>query len=299
MSRFVQWLKRSSPRGASADTAGRPRLRAEEPLSYAIRKRIPRLLFTLKAPLDGTGAEIDAFRRNHQLGLHETLERVRSERLSLARFGDGEFILAQHADAGIGFQRGSPELQAELSAILRRDGLEGVPVLLAIPTLSKENSYWRHYWAKYWRWVKPLLDLSYVYGNMSVSREGIFKADPERAVAAWRAVWEGRDVCYVIGKGSRFEPLDALFGGVASHRTIYSTPKHAYEDLPRLIEEIVANVPRETLILIALGPTATVLAVRLARLGYWALDLGHITSAYRTVVQGAPMPEKTPFVAAD
>ena len=263
----------------------------------AFRKRVPRMVFALKAYFDGTQAEIDAFMRDHQVGLFETLERVRRDRLSLARFGDGELGLAESAEAGIGFQRGSPALQAELRAILRGEGYEGVPVLVCIPGITV--SYYRQYWAKYWRLLKPLLNPSYVYGNTSVSREGLFRLDPESARLAWRTLWDGRDVCYVVGKNSRFEAMDEFFDGVASHRTIYSLPKHAYDDVPRLVDEIVASVPRETLILLSLGPAATVLAARLARLGYWALDLGHITSVYRTVVEGAPRAEKTPFVAAD
>ena len=60
-------------------------------------------------------------------------------------------------------------------------------------------------------------------------------------------------------------------------------------DILRLPE--IRNVP-----VLALGPAATVLAARLTRLGYWALDIGHISQAYQTVVHGAPRAETTPFV---
>src|SRR5690606_25697971 len=175
---------------------------------------------------DGTYAEIRAFMRDHQLGLLETLERVRRDRLSLARFGDGELALAHRADAAIAFHRGSPELQAELRAILRGEGYEGVPLLTCIPGMTVP--YYRQYWAKYWRRVKPMLDLSRVYGNTSVSREGLFRLDAEAGCAAWRSIWDGRDVCYVVGRNSRFDAIDDLFDGVASHRTIYSLPRNAY-----------------------------------------------------------------------
>ncbi len=261
----------------------------------AFRKRVPRVVFSLLARLDGTHAEIEAFMRDHQLGLLETLERVRRDRLSLARFGDGELLLAERPDAAIAFQRGSPELQAELRQILRGEGYEGVPLLTCIPGVSVP--YYRLYWAKYWRQMRPLLDSAGLYGNTSVSREGLFRLDAAAGVRAWRSIWQGRDVCFVIGKGSRFDPIDVLFDGIASQRTIHSLPRDAYDDLPRLIAEIEDTVPRDTLILASLGPAATVLAARLARRGYWAIDLGHITSAWRTVVEGAPRAEKTPLVA--
>jgi hypothetical protein len=116
---------------------------------------------------------------------------------------------------------------------------------------------------------------------------------------AWRSIWDGCDVCYVIGRKSRFEPIPALFDGVSSTRTIYSSPADAYADIERLLGEIAATVPRETLILLALGPAATILAAKLSRLGYWAIDIGHIANTYRTVVDGAPRVETTPLTTGD
>jgi hypothetical protein len=265
--------------------------------ALAKRKRVPRLYFSIAGRIDGTWAEIEAFMRDHVLDLQETLRRVRTERLSLARLGDGELLLAISAEAKIGFQLGSPELQADLQSILKGDGWDDLPLLRCLPGITA--SYYRPYWAKYWSFVKPLLNLSATYGDTSVSREEMFRIDAEASRQAWRAVWNDKNVCYIVGRKSRFDPIAALFDGVASQRTIYSVPKDAYADIPRIIDEVVASVPRDTLILLALGPAATVLAARLTRLGYWALDIGHITNAYQTVVHGAPRAETTPLVAPD
>ena len=40
------------------------------------------------------------------------------------------------------------------------------------------------------------------------------------------------------------------------------------------------------MILIALGPTATVLAYDLAKAGYWALDIGHLDLEYEWFLKG-------------
>ncbi|MCC7061096.1 MAG: DUF1792 domain-containing protein [Burkholderiaceae bacterium] len=259
----------------------------------ALRRRLPRFAFALTARLDGTWREVESFMRDHQIGLFETLERVRRDRLSLARFGEGELALA--LGISIVYQQDSAELQSELRAILRGEGCAGLPLLVCIPGVNV--AYYRQYWPKYWSLIGPLLNPACRYGNTSVSREGLFRLDAERARLAWRAIWEGADVCFVIGKGSRFEPIDALFDGIASQRTLYSLPRDAYADVPRLIDEIVATVPRETLILASLGPAATVLAVRLAPLGYRVLDIGHISNAYRTVAFGARPAERSPLIA--
>lgn len=267
--------------------------RLTERLPKHIWRGVPRVAFSILGRLDGTHAEMMTFLREHQLGLQETLERVRAEKLSLARFGDGELGLTYSASFRVVYQGGSPALQSELGDILRGDGYDGVPLLVTIPGFAVP--YYRQYWAKYWSRMWPLLNPSATYGDTSVSREGLFRIDPAKGRALWRAIWDGRDVCYVIGKGSRFDPIDALFDGVASHRTIFSKPAQAYDDVSRLVDEITSSLPRETLVLISLGPAATVLAARLARLGYWALDIGHIANAYRTVTEGAPAAEKTPW----
>jgi hypothetical protein len=263
-------------------------------LPHPIRKRIPRAVFALTSRLDGSWAEATNFLATHQLGLFETLAHIKAHRISLARLGDGELLLALNSAAHIVYQQGSDALQQDLRCLLKGDGYEDTPLLVGIPGLTV--AYYRLYWAKYWRLVRPLLASTMTYGNISVSREALFRQDAEAGRLAWRAVWDACDVCFVTGKGSRFDVLPALFDNVASQRMIHSLPAQAYDDLPRVLDEIRATVPKSTLVLISLGPAATVLAGRLAREGYWAIDLGHISNAYLTIASGAPRAESLPHV---
>ena len=50
--------------------------------------------------------------------------------------------------------------------------------------------------------------------------------------------------------------------------------------------------PKDTLILFALGPTATVLAFDLAKEGYQALDMGHFDIEYEWYKRNAKKQEK-------
>ena len=256
------------------------------------RKRIPRAAFLLTSRLDGSDADRRRFMSAHKLGLFETLDHIRRNRLSLARLGDGELALALRADARISYQAGSADLQRDLLDLLAGRGYSDVPLLVCIP--GSNSPYFRQYWAKYWPIVRPVLSEAMLYGDASVSREALFQQNVEADRLAWRAVWDGCDVCFVTGKGSRFDVLPALFDNVASQRTIHSLPAQAYDDLPRLMDEIRSTVPKSTLLLISLGPAATVLAGRLAREGYWAIDLGHISNAYLTIASGAPRAESLP-----
>ena len=50
------------------------------------------------------------------------------------------------------------------------------------------------------------------------------------------------------------------------------------------------------LLLISLGPTATVLAYDLSQSGNLALDIGHITNMYDKLVYGMAKPEELPLI---
>lgn len=53
------------------------------------------------------------------------------------------------------------------------------------------------------------------------------------------------------------------------------------------IVEAVKKQKKECVFLISLGPTATILAYDLTRLGYQAIDIGHIDVEYEWYLQGA------------
>ena len=60
---------------------------------------------------------------------------------------------------------------------------------------------------------------------------------------------------------------------------IYGPKAHAFRDYDRLLAEAKAQ-PKDRLMIVVLGPTATVLAYDLAKAGYQALDIGHLGKAY-------------------
>ena len=112
----------------------------------------------------------------------------------------------------------------------------------------------------------------------------------------WRDVWEAKEVVIVTGENSRFVLEPALFDNVKSVDFIYSTPIDAYSDLPRLMPLLEAQDP-DKLFLIALGPTGTLLAAKLAQAGRWAIDIGHISESYANVFEGGAWPEDTAVVS--
>jgi len=237
-----------------------------------------------------TLAEVTAFSARQQLGFESTLERIAGEQLSFARFGDGELRSMLRPEFNLRFQPWSAGLARELRSVLSYDGYDPGRLLLGFP-YPYRSVHWSTVWTDIWPELRPLLGTDRVYGSSHVSRPIFFHQVGEAGVALWRKVWDGRAVCVVTGRGSRFSLPPALFDGVRAIRSVRSEPVNAYADLPRLMTELEREDP-EQLFLIALGPTGTVVAAKLSALGRWAVDVGHVSDSWANVFAGGPWPEE-------
>lgn len=228
----------------------------------------------------------------HQLGLDETVTRLVSTGTSLARFGDGELGAMMRPGYDLYLQRSSPQLRAELRGIWTLQDLDPATLLLGFP-LPFTGAYWTGVWGSLWPELRLITRDDVRYGNSHVTRPVYFRRLGGRGVDLWRAVWAERSVCVVTGTGSRFDLIPELFGSAASVVLETAPPVDAYAQVDALERRLLA-IPVD-LVLLALGPTATVLAARLARRGRRALDIGHIVNSYKTVFHGADRPEHLPL----
>jgi hypothetical protein len=236
-----------------------------------------------------TYAELREFTRARQLGFEDTMRAVVRDRLSLARFGDGELNIMLRPEFKLRFQPWSAGLAEDLRGVLRMDGYDPLRVLVGFPYTFR-NVHWASVWLDIWPEVQEMLHESVMYGMAHVSRPQYFLTLGQRGVHLWRDVWDGQHIVVVTGEGSRFYLEPALFDNAKTVEHVYSTPTDAYADLPRLMPLLEAADP-DKLFLIALGPAGTVAAARLSRLGRWAIDVGHISESYANVFKGGKWPE--------
>lgn len=229
-----------------------------------------------------------------QLGFAQTLDAVHEERLSLTRIGDGELLMMANPDHHLDYQRNSAALRRDLAAAITAQGTAKDRLMVALPHVFRGDLHWFKVWITVWDMLKPMLDPDMRYGDAHVSRPVFFRAEGTAGVAQWRRLWQGRNVLVVTGRGSRFDVIPELFDGAKRIDMLHCAPTNAYEDRHAIFEAITARATRDAVILLSLGPAATVLAPRLAAAGFQALDVGHLSASYLNVYAKGARPESMP-----
>ena len=165
----------------------------------------------------------------------------------------------------------------------------------AISTLSnltqKSLDFWTSNMTQYRdEWIKLLPSKrSEAYGNAHVSRCYIRYKDKSQCnewFSRMMELWEGRDIVLVEGKLSRVGCGNNFLEQANSIKRILAPPRNAFDKYDEILSFISQNISAEQLIILALGPTATVLAYELSDLGYQALDLGHCDIEYEWFRKG-------------
>lgn len=226
----------------------------------------------------------------------ETLRRILEEGASIARFGDGEFAAIQ-GRVRHKFQTVPDEhLASRLREVLQsaEDNL-----LIAIAdnygSLDKYTAQAkreiRHYMTRQVRREHlELLEQSRLYYNAYLTRPYVMYADnqteaPMRRFERLKKIWDGKDCIFVEGKMTGLGVGNDLFDCAASVRRVLGPSENAFTAYEQILECCVEQA-KGSLFLLALGPTATVLAYDLCKAGYQAIDIGHIDLEYEWFLRG-------------
>jgi hypothetical protein len=215
---------------------------------------------------------------------HETVRAIIRHRASIARYGDGEFKLCLGRSAIA--QAYDPELSRRLREILIEDNpllMVGIPRIVNRsdwPTPAK-GIFWGRYAAPR---ITSLLAPGRPYFSSFITRpdsgSGLYEVEYWQLV---KQIWAGRRLTIVKGEGTGLDKRPALFAGADGPPNLILGPKtNAWRVYRGLLAEAMRE-PVENLILISLGPTATVMAADLALRGRQALDLGHMGMFYAGV----------------
>lgn len=226
------------------------------------------------------------------LSIEETLELIITHRFSISRNGDGELNIMLGHD--IPFQKHDPRLSKIMrdahSACMER-------YLSCIPDIFEGYENFNERACRYYdnflhanRYIWTKMAKSPRYGNAFVSRFYIDYVDKSLSLSRvnrLKQIWEGKDVLLVEGKESKLGVGNDLFDGACRVRRVLGPSENAFSVYDQLMSCVKNEAAKETLILLALGPTATAMAYELAKDGYWAVDIGHVDIEYEWMLMGA------------
>lgn len=210
---------------------------------------------------------------------------------SIARFGDGEFDLINGVKEG--FQRPDKRLGILLKEVLDSQNenlLVGIPDIFEnrLKFLPRAHNHWKWYKVYHFDLLKRLLGENRHFSNSLISRfySDIDDLDFNRLIKMYRQIWDNKDVYIIEGEKTRIGVGNDLLSNSKSISRILAPAKNAFDKYDDILNKAKELIPTGALIILALGPTATILARDLCNVGYQALDLGHIDIQYEYYIRG-------------
>lgn len=223
---------------------------------------------------------------------NETLDKIFQDHCSVSRYGDGEFNIIR--GKGNGFCQYDSSLSERLVEVLTHE-LSNHIVCLPHAMVSQENLnlrtkvFWIAYFIKAYdviaRYIKPdrvYYDASFTRFYFAYKNKNVCKGYLEKI----KSLWAEQNVLLVEGEFSCLGVNNDLFVGVHTLQRILCPAKDAYFKYEEILHNTI-KYGNNKLILVALGQTATVLCYDLAKLGYWAIDIGHVDIEYEWYLRDA------------
>ena len=224
----------------------------------------------------------------------ETIDKIVNDKCSISRFGDGEFDMI--CGVGMKYQKYNKELAKRLKQVLDSDEqglLIGINNVIDLEYSEKYNDFANNFWKGWLHDNKfkllKLLSKNKQYYSSNITRFYIDYKDKSWVgdyVQNLRRIWDNQEVVIVEGEYSRLGVGNDLFDNMKSIQRIICPSENAFEIYDKILNEIL-KVDKNKMIMLALGPTATVLAYDLYKKGYRAIDIGHVDIEYEWFLRKA------------
>lgn len=235
------------------------------------------------------------------LSIEDTIRLLIAHRMSIARFGDGEFLYIIDKLA-LPFQRYDERLAAILKEILRKE-MDGL--LVGLPSgyhgMINLNREGQIFWKSQISWVYPRLYRHLLktrtYANASITRLYYEIEDKNLSrsyFSLMRSLWNERRILLIEGTQSRLGVGNDLFANATSVERILGPATHAFDKFDELVSAANRYASRDHLILVALGPTAKAVVYQLFLMGYQAIDIGNLDIEYEWFLKGAIKKDRVP-----
>ena len=223
----------------------------------------------------------------HVLDGRQTIALLASHPKSFTRYGDGEIHIMEGQDQP--FQKYDPALAQKMLDILAKKR-DDVYVGLNHAYWESPNSYsqrnrkfyrvratgYRRFFTEHCEKESLYLDAACFGAYYRYGDEFDFESHYERI----RELFRGKKVAIVAGEGV-FEKLEHnVFDRAEAQLIIHGPRIHAFSQYEQLLEQVDKTVPKDYLVCLILGQTATAMVPDLTDMGYMAWDVGHLAKDY-------------------
>lgn len=220
------------------------------------------------------------------LSFEDTIRLIREQRLSVSRYGDGEFSVLCSSDHD---SRSSDQHLVTVLHEIITSPSEGM--LVCVPHAIRSmrgftpsaRSFWSRFLLSHEVFLHSILDVNRIYGDALFSRfyiDYLDRSSSSSRLSAIRCIWSGQKVFVVEGRFTRSGVGNDLYSECISVHRLLCPPVDAFLRYDDILAYLSEHVSKDSLILIFLGVTATALAYDLHKLGFWAIDIGHLDIEY-------------------
>jgi len=219
--------------------------------------------------------------------IDQTFELLTQEKKSLSRFGDGEIAWIYKDSKGYFGQENSQQLSDRLMEVITSNNTQvivGVPDFFGtMEGYSRKRIESRNtHLAKYYKRWMHLLEEEKIYADSLVTRvyNGRNVGKSTIIFEKWKSVWEDKDVLLIEGSKTRFGVNNDLMENVRSIKRIIAPAENAFEKYSEILTSVRKYLSEDCIVLISLGPTATIMSYDIGVQGYQAIDIGHLDVEY-------------------
>lgn len=233
------------------------------------------------------------FKHLYIVSKENTLKEIIQNNKSISRYGDGEIsLLFGH---NIPFQKASENLSNRLLEVINSKE-KNLLIGIFFPYQKKEINTFKNRTFRFWKnWMyynkfKMLKILKRKkYYSSSISRFYSHLEDKSKVykyIEILKKIWEGKNVLMIEGEKTRFGIGNDLLNNSKSVKRILCPTKNSFRLYNKILKAAL-KVDKNNLILISLGPTATILAHDLTKYGYQAVDISHADIQYELYLRNA------------
>ena len=217
--------------------------------------------------------------------IDETMDELIHTERSFARLGDSDFAMIFWGDRGFqpGYQPYDERLAERMQEVLASQEPNLMIGLINMFGMQGPRNSQRARAGELRDYINPFLDAKTTYYDSIVSRNHSSKDH----FLKWKQVWEGKKVVTIEGSMCRLGVGNDLLTNVESLRRILAPAECAFSAYDQILEEAL-KIEKDVLFLIALGPTAKILAYDLCKAGYRAIDIGHLDICYELFLRNEP-----------